>query len=228
MLKNAAAVFGFIVLASTCHAAESSAFGGREDMISYSIGYQIGTDFKRENRAVDPDAFLNGMKDALAQKDLGVAPEEMRKTLLDVKKRIAARQRAEKLEMREQRLDEGKTFFAENGGKEGVVTLPSGLQYKVITQGTGEKPGPTDRVLVHYTGTLLDGTVFGSTGNRKEPKTFYVNGVVPGLTEGLQLMREGAKWEFYIPADLAYGSRGALADRSVIFELELLKVESPE
>ncbi len=122
----------------------------------------------------------------------------------------------------EQRFGAGKKFLEENGKKEGVVTLPSGLQYKVIRQGKGNKPGPTDKVTVHYTGTLIDGTKIMSTYRKGKPETFFVNGVKKGMTEALQLMREGARWQLFIPPELAFSNRGPLHNRTLIYDIELI------
>jgi len=228
MLKQAAVVLALFLLLEPGCAAERPVPVEKKDMVSYSLGFQIGRDFRKEHREIDSEAFLQGLRDSLAQKNPAVDPGAMQASLLQMKKKIIARQRREMQEMREQRLGEGKKFFAENAAKEGVVTLPSGLQYRVIKAGQGRKPGFTDRVAVFYRGTLIDGTAFGGTRNPPKPDKFYVNGVIPGLTEGLQLMREGAKWEFFIPPELGYGGRGALADRAVIFDVELLSIEPPE
>jgi FKBP-type peptidyl-prolyl cis-trans isomerase len=129
-------------------------------------------------------------------------------------------------------LKDGETFLAENKKKEGVTTLPSGLQYKVVKSGTGKTPKATDKVTTHYRGTLIDGTVFDSSYERKEPTSFPVNGVIKGWTEALQLMKEGDNWQLFVPAQLGYGERGAGgkigANATLIFEIELLKVEPPE
>jgi FKBP-type peptidyl-prolyl cis-trans isomerase FklB len=207
---------------------EVSELKERKDRISYSIGYQIGGDFKKQRTDIVPNAFLKGVKDALAQMEPEVSPAEMQSTLLEMKKKIVARQRAEKLEMKEQRLGEGKKFLDENAKKNGVITLPSGLQYKVIREGNGRMPGPNDKVTVQYRGTLIDGTEFGSSYRKGNPEEFYVKGVIRGLTEALQLMKEGAKWKIFIPADLAFDKRGALADRTVIYDLDLISVKSEE
>lgn len=200
----------------------------RKDRISYSIGFQIGGDFKKEKTDIDQNAFLKGIKDAMVEAEPEISHEEMRAILLEMKKKIVARQRFEKLEMREQRLSEGQKFLDENAKKDGIITLPSGLQFKVIREGNGRQPGPTDRVTVHYRGTLIDGTEFGNSYRKGKPETFHVNGVISGLTEAFQLMKEGAKWQLFIPSDIAFGKRGALADRVIIYDLELISVNSPE
>ncbi len=207
---------------------EVSELKERKDRISYSVGYQIGGDFRKQGTEIDPDAFLEGIRDALAEMEPEISREEMRSTLLETKKKIIARQRTEKLEMKEHRLGEGRKFLADNAKKDGVVTLPSGLQYKAVREGSGRIPGPTDEVTVKYRGTLIDGTEFGSSYRKDKPETFHVNGVIPGLTEALQLMNEGARWQLFIPADLAFGRRGALADRTVIYDLELISVKPSE
>jgi len=134
-----------------------------------------------------------------------------------------------KTEQGEKNMTEGPKFLEENKAKEGVVILPSGLQYKVITEGTGKSPKATDKVKVHYRGTLINGKEFDSSFKRNQPAEFPVNGVIKGWTEALQLMKEGSKWELYIPSDLAYGARGAGGDigpnATLIFEVELLEVK---
>jgi FKBP-type peptidyl-prolyl cis-trans isomerase FklB len=221
-------VVSIFLLSSFCYAAEKPVLNKKKDKVSYSLGYQIGGDFKKENRDIDPDAFLKGVKDALAEMKPEISPEEMRSTLMQMKKKIVARQQFEKLEMQEQRLGEGKKFLAKNAMKDGIITLPSGLQYKVIKEGKGRIPGPTDRVTVQYRGTLIDGTEFSNSYRKDKPEIFYVNGVIPGISAALQLMKEGSNWQLFIPADLAFGKRGLLANRTVIYDLDLISIESSE
>jgi FKBP-type peptidyl-prolyl cis-trans isomerase FklB len=197
----------------------------RKDRVSYSVGFQIGGDLKKEKTDIDPQAFLKGVKDALGEINPDIAQQEMRLMLVDMKKKIIAKQRFEQLEMRERRKGAGKKFLAENAKKEGVISLPSGLQYKVINEGKGRTPGPTDRVKINYLSTLIDGTRFGSSYTKGKPELFYVNGVIKGVTEALQLMKEGAKWQLFIPQDLAFTGRGEFANRTVIYDLELISIE---
>ncbi len=197
-----------------------------KDRTSYSLGFQIGRDFKKEKMDLDADAFLQGVNDALARKKPAVDQEEMNATLSDMKKKIMTRQRAEKVEMVERRLGGGKKFLEENAKKEGVITLKSGLQYKVLREGSGKKPGPTDKVKVHYSGSLIDGTEFSSSYIKGEPEIFHVNGVIRGITEALQLMKEGAKWQIFLPSGLAFSSRSELGYRTVIYDLELISIET--
>ena len=225
-------VFVMVLLSGTCPARDVSGeavdLKNRKDRISYSLGYQIGGDFKKEKTDIDPVAFLKGVKDALARSGPALSAEEMKPLLVDMKKRIVERQRAEKLEMVEQRLGAGTKFLEDNAKKEGVTTLPSGLQYKVIREGDGRQPKPSDRVKVHYSGRRIDGTEFSSSYRKGEAEIFHVNGVLPGITEALQLMKEGAKWKIFMPSNLAFGKRGVLAYRTVIYDLELISIEPSE
>ena len=197
-----------------------------KDSISYSLGFQIGRDFKKEKMDLDGEEFLKGVHDALSQKKPAIEQEEMNTLLSEMKKKIMTRQRAEKVEMVERRLGEGKKFLEENAKKEGVITLESGLQYKVLREGSGKKPGPADKVKVHYEGTLIDGTPFSSSYRKGEAEIFYVNGVIKGITEALQLMKEGSKWQIVIPPELAFSRRSELGYRTLIYDLELISIET--
>ncbi|MGD8352539.1 MAG: FKBP-type peptidyl-prolyl cis-trans isomerase [Pseudomonadota bacterium] len=195
------------------------------ERISYSLGHQIGSDFKEQGNDLDPEALGMGLSDALGDEDPLVSPEVMISALVGMKRRIVARQQTEKVEMREQRLASGKAFLEKNAARADVVVLPSGLQYEILKAGNGQKPGPTDRVKVHYEGSLIDGTVIGSSRRKGNPETFYVSGVMEGLTEAFQLMKEGAHWKVYVPPGLGIGNRGELANRVLIYDLELISVE---
>jgi FKBP-type peptidyl-prolyl cis-trans isomerase FklB len=200
-----------------------------KDRVSYSVGYQIGGDFKQQGTDIDPDAFLKGFEDALSASEPQLSPDEMDSTLRKMKGKILAEQRKQKKAVVEKYRGEGREFLAQNARKEGVVVLPSGLQYKVLREGTGRTPGPNDRVTVHYRGTLIDGREFYNSRQGKEtPETFHVGAVVKGLSEALQLMKEGDEWQLFVPADLAYGERGPVGERAVIFNVELISVESVE
>jgi FKBP-type peptidyl-prolyl cis-trans isomerase FklB len=157
-----------------------------------------------------------------------MTPEEMNRTLMELKRKVTVAQQEEGKKAAEKNRAVGEAFLAENGKKKGIVTLPSGLQYKVLKEGAGESPALTARVTVNYRGTLLDGTEFDSSSRRKEPSVFKVNGVIRGWTEALQLMKPGAKWQLFIPANLAYGDRGAgplvPPGSMLIFEVELVSV----
>jgi len=198
--------------------------------LSYTIGVQIGKNVKQIKDAgieLDMDKINEGMKDVVAGKELSIPEDELKAIQSDFGKVISVKQR----EMEEKQAKDNeaaqKTFMEENASKEGVVTLPSGLQYKVVKEGAGASPVATDTVKVNYEGKLLDGTVFDSSYKRGEPMTFQANKVIKGWTEALQLMKPGAEWELYIPADLAYGRQGRPGippNSMLIFKVELLEV----
>lgn len=192
--------------------------------VNYSVGYQIGGDFKRQDVQMNAQALLQGIEDGLKKDQSLMSEEEMRTALIDLKKRILALQQAEKAQKQKLSRDEGLKFLAENSLKSEVKTLESGLQYKVLKTGSGITPKNTDTVSVHYRGTLIDGTEFDSSSVEEGPAQFRVDNVISAWTEALQLMHEGDKWQLFVPPDLAYGERGPLADRTLIFDVELLKV----
>jgi FKBP-type peptidyl-prolyl cis-trans isomerase FklB len=212
-------------------AEEMTMIAGESDRISYSLGYQIGNDFKSQGLDLDAKALVRGFNDASAGAEPKLARKQMNAILSELKARISATQRGDSRERRarknkqaQEKRSKGRAFMDENAKKPGVETLPSGLQYRVIRAGNGSKPGPGDSVRVHYRGRMLNGQEFDSSYRRNSPATFRVDGVIAGWTEALQLMKEGAKWELYIPPDLAYGRREPLADETLIFEVELLGV----
>lgn len=196
--------------------------------INYSLGYQIGGDFKRQEVDMDADAVIQGIEDALTGAKPKMSQPEMTSTLMELKRKVVAAQQKRGVENELKYVADGKQFMEENANKDGVVTTGSGLQYKVIKPGTGKSPGPQDTVTVNYRGTFIDGKQFDSSFKRNKPATFAVNRVIKGWSEGLQLMKEGGKSMLYIPQNLAYGSRGPLAHRTLIFEVELLSVEPPK
>ena len=197
------------------------------DKVSYAIGTQIGQNFKTQQIEVEIEPLIRGLKDALLGKELILSQDEMRQVMTDFQTRMQAKmQESQKVEGA-RNLAEGKAFLANNLKKKGVKELPSGLQYKVIKEGTGRVPTADSRVKTHYRGTLINGTEFDSSYKRNQPAEFAVGGVIKGWTEALQLMKEGAKWELYIPAHLAYGERGRPsipANSTLIFEIELIDI----
>lgn len=207
-------------------AAENAAVELETDMqkASYSIGYSMAQNVRREfGEDVDLAAFQAGITDQVSGSDPQVSDAEANAALQSL---VAARQAAAEQKASEN-ISVGKEFLAENGKREGVTTLPSGLQYEVLTAAEGEKPSATDRVTTHYRGTLIDGTQFDSSYDRGQPATFPLNGVIAGWTEALQLMSPGAKWRLYIPPELAYGERaqGPIpANSTLIFDVELLEI----
>lgn len=210
--------------AGSIHAAEAVSLDDETDRISYSLGYQIGGDFKRQGVEMNAEAVVKGIEDALSGAEPAMPEAEMREALIGLKKKIIAEQQARKQEAERESIAEGEKFMKENAAKEGVVTTASGLQYKMISEGTGKSPGPTDKVTVNYRGTLIDGKEFDSSYKRGKPATFPLNAVIKGWSEGLQLMKEGGKAQFVIPPNLAYGDRGALAHKTLLFEVELVSV----
>jgi FKBP-type peptidyl-prolyl cis-trans isomerase FklB len=169
-------------------------------------------------------AIVKGIEDALSGAEPLLKPEDMRTTLTDLKRKIVTEQKKKAAEQELQIAEEGKKFLEENAKKPGVVTTASGLQYQIIEPGTGKTPGPTDQVTVNYRGTQVNGQEFDSSYSRGKPASFQLNGVVKGWTEGLQLIKEGGKIKLFIPANLAYGERGPLAHRTLIFDVELISV----
>jgi FKBP-type peptidyl-prolyl cis-trans isomerase FklB len=218
-----------VFVASLVHAEEKSAVTSKKDKLSYSIGMNIGHDLKRQSIDIDPDMLAKGLKDAFSGGQTLMTEDEARQTLADFQKEMVAKQQESMKVTGEKNRKEGETFLSANKKKNGVKTLPSGLQYKIIQEGKGESPKATDTVTVNYRGTLIDGTEFDSSYKRGQPATFPVNGVIKGWTEALQMMKEGAKWELYIPSDLAYGERGAgnlIGPNAVlIFEVELVSIK---
>lgn len=197
------------------------------DKVSYIIGTQIARNFKSQEIEVNLESLMGGLKDVLADKDLALSQEEIQQIYTNFQQQMKAKQTAKRAKEAADNLEKGKAFLEQNKAKEGVKVLPSGLQYKVITEGTGQTPTADDRVKTNYRGTLTDGTEFDSSYKRNQPAEFAVKGVIKGWTEALQLMKEGAKWELYVPAELAYGERGrpGIPPNSVlIFEIELLEI----
>jgi FKBP-type peptidyl-prolyl cis-trans isomerase FklB len=217
------------IVACDQSAQEVTTLESAQDSISYSIGTDIGKNLKRGMYEINVAALAQGIKDVMQEKEILLADKEVKEMLNLYRKEAQAAQKKVKTEQGEKNMAEGPKFLEENKTKEGVVILPSGLQYKVLTEGTGKSPKATDKVKVHYRGTLINGKEFDSSYKRNQPAEFPVNGVIKGWTEALQLMKEGSKWMLYIPSDLAYGPRGAGADigpnATLIFEVELLEVK---
>jgi FKBP-type peptidyl-prolyl cis-trans isomerase FklB len=219
----AMAALWLVLIFGICSAGEKPILEDQRDKESYSLGYQIGGAYKKQTVDMNPDAFMKGLKDGLSGAEPQLSRQEMRSILEELLKRSRAAESAKRKSLALHRK-EGKEFLAVNAKKPGVVSLPSGLQYKVIREGTGKTPGPHDTVTVHYRGTRIDGTEFDSSFRNNKPATFRVGGVIAGWTEALQLMKEGSKWQLFIPPDLAYGKRGPMRDRTLIFDVELISV----
>lgn len=200
----------------------------KKDKDSYALGWDIGNTLKKQPIDLNFDALAKGLKDAVSGSKPLMTEQEVHDALMAVRNEVVAKQEARRKEQGEKNKKDGEAFLAKNKKEKGVNALPSGLQYKVITEGKGKTPKETDMVTVNYRGTLIDGTEFDSSYKRGQPATFPVNGVIKGWTEALQLMKEGSKWQLFIPSNLAYGERGAgqlIGPNAVlIFEVELLSV----
>jgi len=207
--------------------AEEAALADENARINYAVGYQVGGDFKRQGLDLDPELVARGVADALSGAEPQMTPAEMRKELTELQKKVTAARQAEADEEAAKQRAAGQAFLEENKGKEGVQVTESGLQYRIIEPGAGEQPGPTDQVTVHYRGTRIDGSEFDSSYKRGEPAEFRLDQVIPGWTEGLQLMKEGGKAQLFIPYELAYGERGRLGNQTLIFDVELIEVGEP-
>jgi FKBP-type peptidyl-prolyl cis-trans isomerase FklB len=201
---------------------------------SYALGMKIGSDLKRQGVSTSVDAAITarGLKDALSGSKLLLTDDQEKSALMQLQSDVHAAQDAKAKEASGPAHKAGEAFLAENKSKEGVVSLPSGLQYKILTAGTGPKPTANDTVTCNYKGTLLNGKEFDSSYKRGQPASFPVSGVIKGWTEALQLMPVGSKWQLFIPADLAYGDRGAGGDigpgETLIFEVELISIGEPK
>ena len=219
-------------IAAPALAADSAAPTSKKDKISYSIGMDIGSSLKRQGLDLNADELAAGLKDSLSGGKTKLTSDEVKQILTDFQQELQAKAKERAEQLGEKNKKDGEAFLAENKKKAGVKTLPSGLQYKVITEGKGASPKETDTVSTNYKGTLIDGTEFDSSYKRGEPATFPVNGVIKGWTEALQLMKVGSKWQLFIPSDLAYGPRGAGQqigpNSTLIFEVELLGIKEPK
>ena len=215
-------------------AAAAPALKTRKEKFSYALGMNIGTglgaNLKKQGVEVDPNLLTQGLKDALTGGKTRLTVEEAQAVLTEVQNEVRKQQQEKVQEAGAKNKIEGEAFLTANKAKEGVVTLPSGLQYKILTAGTGPKPTGTDTVVCNYRGTLTNGKEFDSSYTRGQPATFQVDGVIKGWTEALQLMPVGSKWQLFIPSNLAYGERGAGGgeigpNATLIFEVELLSIQ---
>jgi FKBP-type peptidyl-prolyl cis-trans isomerase len=218
---------------ATKSAAAAPALTTRKDKFSYALGMNIGNGYKQglEKQSVEFDANLiaQGVKDALSGAKTRLTDEEAKAVLTEVQTEVNKERQEKMKEASDKNKAEGEAFLAANKSKEGVVTLPSGLQYKILTAGIGPKPTASDQVNCNYRGTLIDGTEFDSSYKRGKPATFGVGQVIKGWTEALQLMPIGSKWQLFIPSSLAYGERGGPGgaigpDEALIFEVELISI----
>ena len=203
-----------------------------QDRASYIIGLNLGQSLKTQEVPVSVDLIIQGLRDGLGGNNALLTPEEIQAAMQEFQQQLMTQQQAKREAAGAKNMKDSQAFLDQNKAKAGVKTTASGLQYEVVQEGSGESPKPTDRVTVHYRGTLPDGTEFDSSYARNEPATFPVNGVIPGWVEALQLMKPGAKYKLVIPPALAYGERGAGGDigpnQVLLFDVELIKVEKGE
>jgi FKBP-type peptidyl-prolyl cis-trans isomerase FklB len=218
--------------ATTAKAATPYTLRTQKDKASYALGMSIGSGLHRQEVPVDPTVVARGLRDAMAGGKTLLTEDEMRAALKKLQDDVHAAQEAKAHAAGDSNRKQGEAFLAANKSKDGVVALPDGLQYKILTAGNGPKPAKTDTVTVNYRGTLINGTEFDSSSKHGGPASFPVDHVIPGWTEALQLMPVGSKWQLFIPADLAYGDRGAGGDigpgETLIFEVELLSIGEPK
>ena len=202
----------------------------QRDKASYSIGVNIGSGIKANALDLNTDALMAGVQDGISGAKPQLTDQEREETLMAFEQEMMKKETERLKELADKNKKEGTAFLASNKAKEGVKTLPSGLQYKVLAEGNGAQPKPTDQITVNYRGTLLDGTEFDNSYKRGEPATLQLNGVIKAWSEALPLMKTGAKWQLFVPADLAYGEKGAGRaigpNSTLIFEVELLSIKS--
>jgi len=221
-------VTGFVAL-TACQGQSGGAPSLETDdqKASYGIGHQMGSQLAPAKSHIDVEALVAGLQDGMAGNDLAVAAAELQASLQTFNTTVQQEESARRSAEAETNASEGEAFLQENATKEGVVVTESGLQYEIMREGDGPSPGPEDQVSIHYRGTLIDGTQFDSSYDVGEPATFGVGGVIPGFSEGLQLMPVGSQYRFFIPADLGYGmqSSGRIGpNATLIFEVELLEI----
>jgi len=225
--------FAFVlstVTSCVCASTNSPGFASEMEKYSYAIGMQLGQTYKSLEFQVDLNALMQGLKDVLHSNETRLTEQEMRETLMQAQQLVVSNREFKLKALAKENKEKADRFLAENKQKPGIVTLPSGLQYKIIKEGQGSPPGPEDIVTVNYVGRLLDGTEFDSSFKRGRPASFPLTGVIPGWREALQLMKPGSKWELYIPPELAYGERGRPnipPNSLLIFEVELISNTPP-
>ena len=212
--------------------AKPSPYPNLLDKISHVIGWTMGMNFRKDNIQINQDVLLTGLKDGIGNVPSAVSETEAREAMAAIQQQLQAKALEEQKQLSTKNREAGTAFLEANKAKTGVQTTASGLQYKVITEGTGELPKDTDTVMVNYRGSLIDGKEFDSSYKRGEPAKFPVSGLIPGVSEALRLMKVGSKWEICIPPDLAYGDQQAGPDigpgSTLIFELEMLSIVPPE
>ncbi len=207
---------------------EKQKLNDQEDKESYSLGYRFGQNLKSQGLSINLEVYTSGVKDGLGGVKPRLGQEEINKIISEIQARTMAARQKELKEMGEKNMALGKAFMEENGKKEGVITLPSGLQYKILHEGPGKMPKATDEVMVHYKGTFIDGKEFDNSYTRGTPLIFHADKIIPGWKEVLPLMKEGSKWQLFIPPQLGYGEQGAgpiPPNSTLIFDVELIAIK---
>ena len=229
MKQSCIALLCLVALTTQLSAQKKPTLTTEKDKISYIIGTDIAKNLKKQGIDIDPAFLFQGLKDAFTDQKLALSDSEIQQVMSAFQQEMMAQQSKKAGELAEKNQKEGEAFLAANKKKDSVITLPSGLQYKVITEGAGKMPTLNDTVTTNYRGTLIDGTEFDNSYKRGEPATFPVSGVIPGWTEALQHMKVGAKWQLFVPSNLGYGERGAGQtigpNATLIFEVELLSIK---
>lgn len=224
----AIAIMG-LTMSAAVTAADAPAPVSDLDKLSYSVGIDLGKNLKKQGIEINPTVMAQGIHDAMSGGNMLMTEQQMKDSLSKFQKDLMAKHAAETDKLAAANKEKGEAFLTKNKTNAGVVTLPSGLQYKIITAGTGAKPAKEDEVTVEYTGKLIDGTVFDSTDKAGKPASFKVTQVIPGWTEALQLMPAGSTWEIYVPSNLAYGPRsvgGPIGpNETLIFNVHLISVK---
>jgi len=228
-MRSVSAILVVIFLfAGQTWAAEGILLKTQKDKESYTLGVNTAKSMQQQSVDINPDIFARGLKDGFTGAKTALTDDEMRQVITVFQKEMTEKYAVKMKAVSEKNKKEGETFLAENKKKDGVKTLPSGLQYKVIKNGTGDSPKLTDTVTTNYRGVLIDGMEFDSSYKRGQPAKFPVNGVIAGWTEALQLMKVGSKWQLFIPSNLAYGERGAGnmigPNATLIFDIELISI----
>ena len=218
------------LLTTICALAQEAApeLKSDKDKFSYALGMNFGENFRKQGLDLDPAVFAKAFAEAFNTGKTAMSEDDMKTVLTAASQEIRKKQAAVQAEKAEQAQKEGEKFLADNKTKESVVTLPSGLQYKILKQGTGEKPTLEDTVVCNYKGTLINGTEFDASEKHGGPATFPVKGVIAGWTEALQLMTTGSKWQLFVPSNLAYGAQGPAdigPNATLIFEVELVSIQ---
>lgn len=227
----AAAAMG-LAMSTTMAATDAPALNSDIDKLSYSIGTDLGKNFKKQGIEINPEIMARGLQDGITGGKLLLTEQQMKDVLNKFQKDLMSKRTADFNKTSQDNKIKGESFLKDNKAKEGIVSLPSGLQYKIVKPGNGQKPAKEDTVTVEYTGRLINGEVFDSTEKTGKPATFKLSQVIPGWTEALQLMPAGSTWEVYVPADLAYGPRsvgGPIGpNETLIFNIHLISVKKNE